>query len=100
MNILVVEDDHALRQTFTMVLDYMGHGVTAVNGYGDAVEILRHHPFDVALIDIYLGTLSGIDLKIHIENNYKSTRVYLMSGVKGYDLYKPFDIEDLEKLLD
>lgn len=99
MNILIVEDDAALRDTMKILLDYIGYQVQTADGYGDAVELLCHQPFDVVLIDVYLGSMSGIDLKTYIQDRYKLTKVFLMSGSKGYDLYKPFDIEDLEKLL-
>ncbi len=62
LRVLVVDDDHTLRESCTSILKLDGHDVTVSSRGEDALEILRRRRFDVALIDLYMTGVSGMEL--------------------------------------
>lgn len=65
--ILVVDDEPNIRKTLTISLEAEGHRVTAVSNYQDALAEAGRRLFDIALVDLRLGTASGLELipKLH-----------------------------------
>ena len=51
-HLLIVDDDDAFRDTLAETLEGLGHGVTAVAGGAEAIEVLAHTRFDLSLIHI------------------------------------------------
>ena len=62
MNVLVVDDEPNIRKTLTVLLTTDGHRVTAVANARDAVAEGARQSFDLALVDLRLGTETGLDL--------------------------------------
>jgi DNA-binding NtrC family response regulator len=62
LRILVVDDEHTLRESCASILELDGHDVTSIGHGDDAMEALRRRRFDVALIDLYMSETSGLDL--------------------------------------
>lgn len=60
--ILVVDDDRAILQSCENILVDEGHQVeTAGNGFA-GLELLRQRPFDLALIDLKMPGMNGLEL--------------------------------------
>lgn len=62
MNILVVDDELNIRKTISIFFEADGHAVTAVSNPDDALAEAGQKSFDLALVDLRLGTSSGLDL--------------------------------------
>lgn len=62
LNILVVDDEINIRKTLSICLEAYGHRVLAVSNFQDAVAEASRRTLDVALVDLRLGTASGMDL--------------------------------------
>ena len=62
LNILVVDDELNIRKTLSVCLETEGHNVVAVSNYRDALSENSRRSFDVAFVDLRLGTDSGLDL--------------------------------------
>ena len=62
LSILVVDDEPNIRKTLSIALEAEGHHVTAVSNPKDALTEARARFFDLALVDLRLGSESGIDL--------------------------------------
>jgi NtrC-family two-component system response regulator AlgB len=62
MNVLIIDDDPGIRGTLGTALETMGHEVGAANGRAAAEKKLRDGSFEVAFLDIRLGTENGLDL--------------------------------------
>ncbi len=62
MNILLVDDDVNLRKSLRLALEALGHKVTDAADGDRAQEQLGHHLFDVAFLDLRLGTEKGLDV--------------------------------------
>ncbi|MCL4500494.1 MAG: sigma-54 dependent transcriptional regulator [Deltaproteobacteria bacterium] len=60
--ILVVDDEPNIRKTLTISLEAEGHRATAVSNYQDALAEAGRRLFDIALVDLRLGTASGLEL--------------------------------------
>lgn len=60
--ILVVDDELNIRKTLSMCLEAEGHHVIAVSNPVDALAEAKRGYFDLAFLDIRLGTANGVDL--------------------------------------
>ena len=62
IRILVVDDERTLRESCASVLTAEGYNVT-VSGRGEeALDLLRRRPFDIALLDLYMTPVPGMEL--------------------------------------
>lgn len=108
-NLLVVEDDSALVKVFERLAK--GHGWTsAVAMSGEAaLERFGRGLFEVAVVDIKLPGLTGLELLEHVKKCDIHTEIVIMTGVGSIDsavhamkqgaydyLTKPF--EDIERV--
>ena len=62
LTIIVVDDEPNIRKTLTISLEAEGHRVTAVSNFQDALAEAGRRFFDMALVDLRLGTASGLEL--------------------------------------
>jgi NtrC-family two-component system response regulator AlgB len=62
LNILIVDDELNIRKTLVVYLEMEGHKVLAVSNYQDAVHEAARRSFDLAFVDLRLGTADGLDL--------------------------------------
>jgi NtrC-family two-component system response regulator AlgB len=62
LSILIVDDELNIRKTLTVFLETEGHKVVAVSNFRDAVSENARWSFDMAFVDLRLGTDSGLDL--------------------------------------
>ncbi len=60
--ILVVDDEPNIRKTLTISMEAEGHWVVAVSNARDALSEANRRFFDLALVDLRLGTESGMSL--------------------------------------
>jgi two-component system, NtrC family, response regulator AlgB len=62
LNVLVVDDEINIRKTLAYCLESEGHKVVAVSNPSDARAESMRRSFDMAFVDLRLGTESGLDL--------------------------------------
>ncbi|MEW6079632.1 MAG: sigma-54 dependent transcriptional regulator [Thermodesulfobacteriota bacterium] len=62
LNILIVDDEANIRKTLAVCLESRGHAVTAVSNGADARAEAERRVFDLAFVDLRLGTENGLDL--------------------------------------
>ncbi len=62
LDILLVDDEPNIRRTMTLHLEGRGHRVRAAASAGEAAAVVGERSFDVAFVDLRLGTESGLDL--------------------------------------
>jgi two-component system, NtrC family, response regulator AlgB len=62
LNILIVDDEVNIRKTLTICLETRQHKVIAVSNFQDAVAEAARRSFDLAFVDLRLGTDDGMDL--------------------------------------
>lgn len=77
--ILLVDDDPIFAKVFTNELRRLGFSVT--QGYGeDIVSLINSNSIDVAIVDIVMPDLNGIDLLRSIKGHYPSLDVIMLTG--------------------
>jgi two-component system, sensor histidine kinase and response regulator len=108
-HLLVVDDEDGPRQSIRMVFrnEYIIH---LANSGEQALEIAAEHPIDVAVVDIRMGGISGIEVLKGLKNLDPSTEVLVLTayetletarqalrlGARDY-IGKPFDVETLRR---
>ena len=108
MRILLVEDEAPLRETLTARLKREGFAVDAAADGEEGLYHGRELPFDVAVIDLGLPKMSGMDLVRNLRTEGKKFPILILTarsswqdkveGLKyGADDYlvKPFHVEEL-----
>jgi len=108
MRLLVVEDDAALRQQLKRQLQGQGYSVDLAADGDEGLYYLREYPQDLAIIDLGLPGLSGMELirRCRSDNNPLPILILTARGnwtdkVEGLEagaddyLVKPFHIEEL-----
>ena len=78
--VLVVDDEPALRRALTRLLQATGMVVETAEDGAAAMDILTRQTFDVALVDLMMPRVGGLELLEHIKQRYTATQVVLMTA--------------------
>jgi DNA-binding NtrC family response regulator len=62
VRILVVDDEHTLRESCASVLRLEGYTVTVCGRADEATNLFQRRAFDIVLLDLYMGQMSGMEL--------------------------------------
>ena len=62
MRVLIVDDEPNIRRTLRVALEATGHTVAEAVSIAEAQHAVERSPCDVALVDLKLGSESGLDL--------------------------------------
>src|SRR5881296_1453791 len=108
--VLVVDDDHGVRESFRLILEDRYEVLEAADGR-QALERLRASPVDLVLLDIRLPEMDGIEVLERIKALDEGIEVILVTAVKtvrtavaamklgAFDyLTKPFEEDELLSL--
>jgi CheY-like chemotaxis protein len=94
-DVLVIDDEPAIRNALTRVLERAGHKVrVAVNG-ADGLEILKAQAADVVITDIIMPKLHGVDAIKAIVEAFPQVRIVAISGGGNFSSadYQPYAIK-------
>jgi len=104
--ILIIDDDENIRKVLTTILEDEGYDVESVDTAKKAIERTRRKFYNLALIDIRLPDMEGIELLTKMKNTTPKIRKIIITGYptlqnaveavnRGADAYilKPFDME-------
>jgi len=102
--ILVVDDEIALLELVTEILEDEGYETISACDASEALEILQHTSVDLLLTDVIMPGMNGYQLANIVQEKYPSVRVQLVSGYtdkkeqQGIDsslteslIHKPFE---------
>ena len=106
--ILVVDDDETIRTTMKAILEDEGYIVDLAGTGKEAVQKTREKSYNVALLDIRLPDMEGVELLKLMQDSVPRTRKIMVTGYpsmqnaisalnKNADAYllKPVDVEKL-----
>jgi DNA-binding response OmpR family regulator len=62
VNILVIDDDRAIRLMVERGLHAVGFDVRSASTAEEGLDMVRRSPPDVALVDVYLPEMNGLEL--------------------------------------
>lgn len=107
-SILVVDDEENFLTLVHWFLSQRGYDVVIASSAEEALSLLTGHPFDVALLDIKLGTVDGITLLEQLIQRLPELKVIMMTAYptansikQAFDkgairyLTKPVDLPEL-----
>lgn len=97
--ILLVEDDHCIRNLMEEVLTYEGYHTTAVQNGMTAISHLLQHPFDLLITDFRMPQLSGVDLLNWCKRNNILVPVIFMSATSHLYLEEKLALDSLQATL-
>jgi two-component system nitrogen regulation response regulator GlnG len=110
--ILVADDEESIRWVLSKSLTKQGFQVDLVASGSEALERLRQTRYDLAVLDIKMPGISGLDLLSRIHGDFPEVLVVIMtaeSSMKNaveamkrgaYDyITKPFDLDALDAII-
>jgi DNA-binding response OmpR family regulator len=113
--VMVVEDERTVQVLMQDLLETWGHDVQSASTGDQAIALLEAHDYDLVVLDIMLGAISGYDVldemsRLGIRERTRVVVVtgratewdYLLGWMRGADEYlpKPFDPVRLQKVLE
>ena len=80
MRCLVIDDNPDDRALVARIVTGHGHRATCVSGGKDALAVLEHERFDVALVDLRMADMSGEQTLRALKKRDRSMRLLVVSG--------------------
>ncbi len=81
--ILVVDDEPAITETLSLIFSGHGYEVRGAHSAEEAIETIAAWEPDLAILDVNLPRMNGIDLAIVLQANRPACRLVLFSGHPG-----------------
>lgn len=79
-SILIVDDDQTLLKTFSYILNSSGFEVRTAVSADEAQQRMAEEAADVAIVDIHLGSATGVDLLRLLKQSNPLLQVVLITG--------------------
>ncbi|MGH9512314.1 MAG: sigma-54-dependent transcriptional regulator [Terriglobales bacterium] len=79
-NILIVDDESTIRQSLQGVLEDEGYRVSLAGTGEECLDILRKRAFDLALLDVWLPGMDGLDTLEKIRDMENAPEIIMISG--------------------
>jgi DNA-binding response OmpR family regulator len=112
MNVIVVDDDPSQCRTLSMGLRSEGFFVFQAHSAREALKIIDTQPIDVAIVDIMMPVVNGLELCRVLKDSYSHIKIILVSayhisqkqvaltgtGAVAF-LPKPYNIDNLVSFL-
>jgi DNA-binding NtrC family response regulator len=105
--ILVVDDEHGVRQSFDMVLSDDYEVLLAATGK-EAIDVFNKNSIDLILLDIRLPDIDGLDLLVKLKEIDPNNEVIMVTAVReiqsavraikagAYEyIIKPFEVDEV-----
>jgi DNA-binding NtrC family response regulator len=78
--ILIIDDEQAIRETLKEILEYEKYEVEEATDGSDALNKLKESSFDIALCDIKMPKMDGIELLDHVVSEEILTQFIMISA--------------------
>lgn len=85
LSVLIVDDEPIIRRSLSLCLELEGHRVRAVGNIADALDQAERDVFDLAFVDLRLGTQSGLDLIPALLRLRPETRIVVITAYATVD---------------
>ncbi|MDI6767428.1 MAG: response regulator [Bacteroidota bacterium] len=106
--ILIVDDEPDLRDLLGQVLTNAGYKVSQAPDGDVALKLLKKEKFDIALLDIQMPNVNGIQVLKYIQEHLPKTKAIMLTGYADLKhameakefgardfIGKPYKIEDI-----
>jgi len=79
-SVLVVDDEEGIRQSLSSILREEGYTADAVASGEACLTALQRRPYDLVLLDIWLGDMDGLETLRHVREMARPPVVVVISG--------------------
>ncbi|MGF7048290.1 two-component system response regulator YesN [Paenibacillus sp. DS2015] len=90
-NVLIVDDEPAIREGLTTIIDWNSHGYrvidTASNGREAIMKITQHRP-DLTIIDMRMPGMTGLEVIEQVRKENSRAHFLILSGYADFDYAK------------
>ena len=90
-NVLIIEDEAAIRRVLTRVLERAGFTVRTAENGDDALQELKVEEADIVITDIIMPKMHGVEAIKRIVKEFPRVRIIAISGGGNFGIadYKP-----------
>ena len=81
MNILFLEDEPTISEVLTEYMKLQNYDVTCVEDGGQALELLSKQRFDMAVLDIMVPKVSGLEVLQYIKEHQPETATIMLTAL-------------------
>ena len=112
LDVMIVDDEPSIRKMLAMWLDAGGHRVQSASCPKDALALVAKNSFDMAFVDLRLGSQSGLELIPELLKTSPWLKIVVITAFAAIDtaveavkrgamdyLPKPFSMEQVDLLL-
>ncbi|HVO66114.1 MAG TPA: response regulator [Syntrophales bacterium] len=110
MRLLVVDDDPNVVNILSFSMKESGYEVDEANDGTEAIDLLQHNSYDIAIIDAIMPKMKGAEVCKFIKTHYPNIYVIGISGYpdslkklknEGADICftKPFNIDQIKRAI-
>jgi DNA-binding NtrC family response regulator len=110
--ILIVDDEIDLRTLLSHELTTIGYEIQEASDGAEAIELLKKHQFDLALLDIQMPVMNGIQVLKYIHSHSLKTKAIMLTGYADLKhamearefgandfISKPYKIDDINSTI-
>jgi len=111
--IMVLDDVEDSGAMIKRIMERKGHSVYVFTEEQEAIDYLKQEGIDIAILDIKLKKMSGVEVLKQIKNSYPNIEVLMLTGYPTLEtaheakdfgareyLVKPIDKKELEEKID
>ncbi|MBN2040602.1 MAG: response regulator [Spirochaetes bacterium] len=80
VTILIIDDEAAIRQSYTFCLEDMGYRILEAENGRVGVDIFEREHADLVLVDLRMPEMDGLEVLSYITENSSDTPVIIVSG--------------------
>lgn len=84
-HILIVDDEEALRTAVRRILELEGYKVDAAQNGTEGIAFGSAHEYDLALIDLKMPDINGLDVLKEIRKKHPNTVCYMATAYASYE---------------
>ena len=82
MRILFLEDEPTIQEVLTEYMRMQNYQVTAVSDGEEALAVLKKEPFDMAVLDIMVPKISGLEVLAYLKENKPEIAIIMLTALE------------------
>lgn len=79
-NVLVIDDDPAVRATIEVVLKRDNHAVVLADNGRTGFQLLQSEQFDLLIVDLFMPDMDGLEIVGHVKKSLPELPIIVISG--------------------
>ena len=84
--VLVIDDNETMRSGMALLLERMGHDVTAASGGVEGLRQMKAKPFDLVITDYKMEDMDGLEVLDAVRRDYADTDVVVITAYGTIDV--------------